>query len=100
MTKEDAQYVEEGRLGAAPWDEVGQLWEIADAFMFRIFGITPYQYMITDRSWLSDFRGLNDLDQMADIYRKINEEYGIDVSGIKDGNLLDIFRIIAQHGLN
>lgn len=93
MTKEDAQYLEEGRLGAAPWDEVGQLGEIAGEFMLRVFGIT-------DRSWLSDFRGLNDLDQMTDIYRKINEKYGIDVSGIEDGNLLDIFRVIAQRGLN
>lgn len=59
---------------------------IAEDFMRRIFGFDPGDYLITDESSLSDFN-----DEKEDLYPKIQAEYGLDVSDLRGGYLLDIF---------
>jgi len=75
--------------------------DIADDFLHRIFGIRGA--LITDESSLSDFLpfpfdgGKNkQADEMAETYNKIQKIYGVDVSGIKSGNLLKIFMRIHE----
>jgi len=64
--------------------------EIAEAFMFRIFGFEAGEYLITDESSLRDFTGVDDME-LADIQRRIRRVYGLDVSDLASGNLLEIF---------
>ena len=64
--------------------------EIAEEFMFRIFGFEAGEYLITDESSLRDFTGVDDME-LADIQRRIRRVYGLDVSDLASGNLLEIF---------
>ena len=58
--------------------------------MEAIFCMEPGSYLITDESSLRDFQGVEDLE-LPDIHRKIREVYGVDVSNIASGNLVEIF---------
>ena len=64
--------------------------DIAEEFMFRIFGFEAGDYLITDESRLRDFTGVDDME-LADIQRRIRSVYGPDVSDVESGNLLEIF---------
>ncbi len=64
--------------------------QIAEEFMLRIFGFEAGDYLITDESGLYDFTGVDDM-KLADIYQRIRDEYGLDVSDLKSGRLLEIF---------
>lgn len=68
--------------------------DIADRFMSRIFDLEPGDYLITDESSLADFVGVGDLE-LHDLGRKIHQLYGLDVSDVEGGNLLQIFARIA-----
>ena len=63
---------------------------IAEEFMLRIFEFESDEYLITDESSLHDFKGVEEME-LADIQKKITLIYGIDVSNLKSGRLLDIF---------
>lgn len=63
---------------------------IAEEFMYRIFEFEASDYLITDESSLYDFTGVDEME-LADIHEKITEVYGIDVSDLKSGRLLEIF---------
>ncbi len=63
---------------------------IVEDFMSRIFGFERGDYLITDESSLADFTGVDDM-QLADIHRRIRDAYGLDVSDVESGRLLDIF---------
>lgn len=65
--------------------------------MRRIFGYEPEDYLISDESSLFDFRGVDDMG-MAEIYKKIEDVYDLDVSEMQSGNLLEIFRRIQEQG--
>ena len=64
--------------------------EIAEEFMLQIFGFEQGDYLITDESSLRDFVGVDDM-KLADLHRKIEGVFGLDVSDLKSGNLLEIF---------
>jgi hypothetical protein len=64
--------------------------KLAQRFMLRIFEMEASDYLITDESTLHDFIGVADLE-LADIYQKVLEVYGIDVSDVQSGQLLEIF---------
>lgn len=74
--------------------------EIVEDFMERIFDFEPGEYLITDESSLFDFTGVDEME-MADIYKKIQGAYNLDVSDIESGKLLEIFTRIhkKEHGL-
>ncbi len=79
----------------APTSGVEMFWEISEDFMERIFDFQPGEYLITDESSLTDFTGLDDM-KLSDIQSKIQQIYGLDVSEIKSGNLLEIFTKIHK----
>ena len=84
------------RIEFAPTDELDMFRSLADEFMEEIFSMEPGSYLITDESSLRDFRGVEDLE-LADIHGKIREVYGVDVSDIISGNLVEIFSRIHKH---
>ena len=65
--------------------------DIAEDFMLNIFGFEPGHYLITDLSSLHDFAGVDDME-LADIFARIRDVYGLDVADLESGNLLEIFR--------
>lgn len=69
--------------------------DIMEDFMLDIFGFESGQYLITDESSLHDFIGVGDM-HLADILRKIRDVYGLDVSDLKSGNLLEIFERLRE----
>ena len=84
------------RIECAPTDELDMFRSFADEFMEEIFSMEPGSYLITDESSLRDFQGVEDLE-LPDIHRKIREVYGVDVSDIISGNLVEIFARIHRH---
>ena len=71
--------------------------DLADQFMSVIFDLEAGDYLITDESSLADFVGVDDLN-LDDILSKIDDLYGIDVSGVERGNLVGIFSKIRGTG--
>jgi hypothetical protein len=63
---------------------------IANEFMLRVFGYEAGDYLITDEFSLHDFTGVGDME-LSDIQAKIRDVYGLDVSDLPAGILLDIF---------
>ena len=84
------------RIEFAPTDELDMFRSLADEFMEEIFSMEPGSYLITDESSLRDFQGVEDLE-LPDIHRKISEVYGVDVSDIISGNLVEIFARIHRY---
>jgi len=89
------------RIEIAPSDGIEMFADIADDFLYRIFSIRGA--LITDESSLSDFLPFpfdgnkkKQADEMAETYNKIQKIFGVDVAGIKSGNLLRIFMIIHE----
>lgn len=68
---------------------------ICEEFMERIFEFALGDYLITDESRLRDFADVFEPDIEA-ICDRIRAEYGMDVSHIKSGNLLEIFEEIRR----
>jgi hypothetical protein len=64
-------------------------------FMNKVFCLEPGEYLISDESSLYDFTGLDEM-KLPDIHKKIQEIYNINVSDIKSGNLLEIFKRISD----
>ncbi len=68
---------------------------IAEDFMRRIFDIEADGFLITDESSLHDFEAPGKCTIKAS-FKKIQEEYDLDCSNIKSGNLLEIFQRIHR----
>ncbi len=84
------------RIELASTDELDMFRSFADDFVHEIFCMEPGSYLITDESSLRDFQGVEDLE-LAGIHRKIQEIYGVDVSDIVSGNLVEVFARIHRH---
>jgi len=85
--------LKEGKLEIefASTKKISQYEEIAAEFLERIFNMTRCDCLISDESSLWDFR--TDQSKKA-IWRRIQETYDLDVSDIKNGNLVIIFKRI------
>ena len=83
------------KIEFAPTTKIGKFRAISEDFIRSIFGFEPGAYLISDESSLFDFAGLDEM-QLPDIHKKIQEIYKIDVSDIKSGNLLEIFKRISD----
>ena len=57
-------------------------------FMWTMFALDSY--LITDRSALSDFKGVNGLETIDDMHRKMKSLWGKDVSELGDAFLVDL----------
>ncbi|MBF8248551.1 MAG: hypothetical protein HW374_1351 [Bacteroidetes bacterium] len=77
----------------APTEGVDSMMHVAIVFMKQIFKLEPDGYLITDETRLRDLTDFGSGD-VTPILRKIKRIYGIDVSNIANGNLLEIFRRI------
>ena len=100
--KEDEYIVPSGplkgkKIELAPTAGIEMFEGIAEDFMQRIFNLAAGDYLITDESSLHDFTGVDDM-KLADIHHKIQNEYGLDVSDLKSGNLIEIFVRVHDQG--
>lgn len=77
------------RVEFASTEGIQQMRPIADEFMRSIFGLEPGDYLITDESSLSDFRGDG---RTQEIVIKVMRTYHL---GLVPNNLLQLFREIA-----
>ena len=95
MSEEEKYIVPSGpfkgkKIEMASTAGIGMFERIAEEFMLTIFGFEAGDYLITDESSLRDFVGVDEL-RLTDIQQKIRGVYGLDVSDLKSGNLLEIF---------
>ena len=85
------------RIEMAPASRLALVRDVADDFMRQVFEMEPGDYLITDDSSLFDFAGPGDA-ALKEICARIRQVYDLDVSGIPNGNLVDIFvRIRGLH---
>ena len=72
---------------------------IGEEFMRSVFEMEPGDYLITDESSLSDFVCIFD-HNMAPIYRRIQETYGLTAADLPSEILYEIFAFIhkLRHG--
>jgi len=83
------------RIELASTSGADALADICENFMKRIFDMTPSDYLITDESRLHDFTGIDETD-LTLIHDRIRTEYGLDVSHLSSGNLLEILETIRR----
>ena len=84
------------KIELASTDGVDRLRRLAEEFMESIFEMEPGSYLITDESSLRDFEGVEDMDLLA-VYEKVRSVFGVEVSDIRSGNLVEIFARIHRH---
>jgi len=98
--KKDSRIISRGpfkgkRIEFAPGTGINKFLKISEDFMIKILGLRPEEYLITDESSLYDFTGFDKME-LHNVHKEIQEMYNIDVSAIKSGNLLGIFRRISE----
>ena len=91
----DDRVIQSGRfkgkkIEMAPTSGLALVRDVAEDFMREIFEMEPEDYLISDESSLLDFVDSGAATLTA-IHERIQQAYGVDVSGIPQGNLLDIF---------
>ncbi|MGB7948131.1 MAG: hypothetical protein WCH75_10655 [Candidatus Binatia bacterium] len=69
---------------------------LAEEFMEAILCMQPGSYLITDETSLWDFIGVEELE-LTDMHRRIREVYGVDVSDMDSGNLVEVLARIHKH---
>ena len=91
----DDRVIQSGRfkgkkIEMAPTSGLALVRDTAEDFMREIFEMEPEDYLISDESRLRDFidSGATTLEA---IHERIRKAYSVDVSGIPQGNLVDIF---------
>jgi hypothetical protein len=85
------------KVEIAPHSGVDRFDDLADQFMREVLDIDTF--LITDESNLSDFGPLDERPEqwLSAIHSRIIEVFGVDVSDIRSGNLLEIFIRIHDH---
>jgi hypothetical protein len=79
----------------APTTGVDSMIHVSEYFMKEIFDFDQGDYFITDEARLLDFTDFGSGD-ITPFIKKIKKVYGIDVSDVHQGNLLEIFRRIDK----
>jgi hypothetical protein len=77
------------RIELAPTEMLEMFRSLAEEFMEAIVYIEPGSYLITDESSLRDFKGSQGVG-VTSTHRRIREAYGVDVSDIVSGNLVEV----------
>lgn len=80
------------KFECAPTSGVDMYQTLADDFMKRILDLDSKECLITDESSAFDFVDFTE----EELRRRILEAYNLDISDIKSGNLLEIFRRIHK----
>lgn len=60
-----------------------------------VFDLEPGEYLITDESDVRDFTEMGSSDT-SEIWKRIDEVYGIVSADVRSGRLVDIFMEVAQ----
>ncbi len=97
---EDHKIIQRGPLRGkkitfASTDRVEEFRQIANDFMDQVFDIETGEYLISDESDILDFTEMGSSDTSA-IWRRISEIYGINLSGVESGRLVNIFAEIVR----
>ena len=74
--------------------QIEQYEEIAADFFEKILGMNYHDCLVTDESSLWDFPGE---ETNGEYHQKIAGVYGVDISDIESGNLVQIFKRIHEH---
>ena len=69
--------------------------QLTDEFMEQIFGLEPGEYLITDESDVRDFTEMGSSDS-SQIWKRIDEVYGIVGADVRSGRLVDILTEVVQ----
>lgn len=72
--------------------EIDMFPELEEDFLPHIIGISMHNCLLSDRSSIWDFMWVDET-----VYDKIQERYGVDVTDIEDGNIVEIFKRITAH---
>ena len=83
------------KVAFAPTDQIEEFAQLADEFMEQIFDLEPGEYLITDESDVRDFTEMGSPDT-ADIWKRIDEVYGVVSADVRSGRLVDILSQVAQ----
>ena len=76
-------------------ERIEEFAQLADEFMERIFDLEPGEYLISDESDVRDFTEMGSSDT-AEIWKRIDEVYGIVTLDVRSGRLVDILTEVAQ----
>ena len=83
------------KITYAPRERIEGFAQLVDEFMERIFDLEPGEYLITDESDVRDFTEMGSSDT-SEIWKCIDESYGIVNADVRSGRLVDIFAEVAQ----
>ena len=84
------------KITHAPTEGVDSMVHVSIDFMKEIFDLEQSDYFITDEARLLDFTEFGSED-IKPFINKIKKVYGVDVSDVPKGNLLEIFRMVEPH---
>lgn len=70
-------------------DRIASLWHIAERFLPDVLDIDPSDVFLSDESTLWDFAFGQ--ESVAPLVARTREVFGVDISDIEDGNLVQIF---------
>jgi hypothetical protein len=82
------------RITFAATDEVEASPEVASEFMFSIFALDPGDYAMSDESDILDFMPFDERST-NDVWSRITQLYGVTLSDVGSGRLVDVFRAIT-----
>lgn len=85
------------RIVLASTSGLSRVRDESERFMREIFEMEPEGYLITDESSLYDFIGV-DGEDVKDLFLKIRNVYGVEVSDVPGANLLEI--IVRTRGVH
>lgn len=80
------------KIECAPTTGIDMFQSIAEDFLKRILELDYADCLLTDESSISDFVDFSE----DEIRKRILDTYELDVSEIKTGNLLEIFRLLHK----
>ena len=83
------------KVSFAPTDRIEAFAQLADEFMERIFDLEPGEYLISDESDVRDFTEMGSSDT-ADVWKRIDEAYGVVSADVRSGRLVDILSQVAR----
>lgn len=83
------------KIEVAPTVEIEPYELLASEFFEKVLAMNYDECLVTDESSLWDFHGE---ETNEEYHRKIVEVYGVDVSDIESGNLVQIFKRIRERG--
>lgn len=97
---EDDKIVRRGPLKGkkitfASTERIEEFGQLANDFMEQVFDFEPGEYLISDESDVLDFTEMGSSDT-SEIWKRIEEIYGVALSDVRSERLVDIFTEITR----